>query len=74
MNITIQLFATFRDGRFKEARKDFADKITLGHVVAELGIAENEIGMMLVNGRHASIGQALDDGHVIALFPLLGGG
>ena len=74
MNITIQLFATFRDGRFKEERKDFVDDITLGYVIAELGIAENEIGMMLVNGRHASMEQVLIDGHVIALFPLLGGG
>lgn len=74
MNITIQLFATFRDGRFKETKKDFTDNITLGYLVAELGIAENEIGMMLVNGRHASMGQCLSDGYVIALFPLLGGG
>ena len=43
-------------------------------VVAELGIAEAEVGMALVNGRHASIGQELCDGNVLALFPLLGGG
>ena len=74
MNLTIQLFATFRDGRFKEARMDFRDNITLGQVVAELGISEKEIGMVLVNGKHASMEQELSDGHVLALFPLLGGG
>jgi len=74
MNLTIQLFATFRNGRFKETRKDFTDNITLGQVVAELGIAEGEVGMVLVNGRHASMGQELCDGQLVALFPLLGGG
>lgn len=74
MKLTIQLFATFRTGRFKEAQKDFTDDLTLGQVVAELGIAEGEIGMALVNGRHASMGQGLSDGQVLALFPLLGGG
>lgn len=74
MNITIQLFATFRNGRFKETKKDFTDNINIGDVISELGIAENEIGMMLVNGRHASMEQSLSNGHVIALFPLLGGG
>lgn len=74
MNLTIQLFATFRNGRFKETQKTFADDITLGQVVAELGIAEGEIGMALVNGRHATMGQGLSDSNVIALFPLLGGG
>ena len=74
MVLTIQLFATFRNGRFKEMQKSFADDTTLGQVVAELGIAEGEIGMALVNGRHAVMRQGLNDGHIIALFPLLGGG
>lgn len=74
MNLTIQLFATFRNGRFKEIKKCCADEMTLGQVVAELGIAESEIGMALVNGRHAAMERGLEDSNVIALFPLLGGG
>jgi len=74
MELTIQLFATFRNGRFKEAQKEFTDTINIAQVVADLGIAENEIGMALVNGRHASMVQGLSDGDLLALFPLLGGG
>lgn len=74
MKITVKLFATFRDGRFKERERAFTDDITIGQVVSELGIAENEIGMALVDGRHASMGQILNDGQVVALSPLLGGG
>jgi sulfur-carrier protein len=74
MRLTVQLFATFREGRFKEARKDFEENITLGQVVAALGIDEGEIGMALVDGRHASLEQGLTDGQLLALFPLLAGG
>lgn len=74
MTLTIQLFATFRNGRFKEERMDFSDDTTLGQVIATLGISESEIGMALVNGRHASLGQELSDGHILALFPMLTGG
>jgi molybdopterin converting factor small subunit len=74
MTITVQLFATFRNGRFKEAQMQFADAVTLGQVVAELGITVGEVGMVLVNGRHASMEQELCEGQLIALFPMLSGG
>lgn len=74
MKLTVQLFATFRNGRFKEAQMQFAEKITLGQVVAELGITIGEVGMVLVNGRHASMEQELCEGQLIALFPMLSGG
>lgn len=74
MNLTIQLFATFRNNRFKEAQMQFADAITLGQVVAELEITIGEVGMVLVNGRHASMEQELRDGQLVALFPMLSGG
>lgn len=74
MQITIQLFATFRNGRFKEEQRVFTDGITIGLVLAELGITENETCVTFVNGRHASKEQELNDGQVLAIFPLLGGG
>lgn len=74
MKLTVQLFATFRNGRFKEAQMQFAEKTTLGQVVAELGITIGEVGMVLVNGRHASMDQELCEGQLIALFPMLSGG
>ena len=74
MNITIQLFATFRNDRFKESLMQFPDNSTLGQVVAKLGITVGEVGMVLVNGRHASMEQELCDGQLVALFPMLSGG
>lgn len=74
MDLTIQLFATFRNNRFKEARMQFADGTNLGQVVDGLGISIGEVGMALVNGRHASMEQELCNGQLVALFPMLSGG
>lgn len=74
MQVTIQLYATFRTGRFKQERRDVAQGIPLRQIVAELGIVEKEIGMSLVNGRHARLDQALSEGDEIYLFPMLTGG
>lgn len=74
MKITIQLYATFRNGRFKEDLRDYTEGITSREVVADVGLNEGDLGMVLVNGRHAALEQALSHGDKLALFPLLGGG
>ncbi len=74
MKITVQLYATFRNGRFKDEEREIDDNFTIGQVVSSLDIAKSDIGMALVNGRHASMDQGLCNGDLIALFPLLGGG
>ena len=74
MKITIKLFATFRDGRFKEEQRDVPEGAVLRQVVADVGIVEREIGMTLVNGCHAPLEQVLRDGDNIFLFPMLTGG
>ena len=74
MKITINLFATFRDGRFKGEQRDLVEGTTLRQAIAEVGIAEKEVGMALVNGRHAPMEHALADGDVISLAPWLAGG
>lgn len=50
MKLSIYLYAIFRNGRFMEEQREFMDDITLDRVVFELGIAEKDIGMVLVNG------------------------
>ena len=47
---------------------------TLGKIVDELGIAREEIGVLLVGGRHAELEHVPAAGDTIAIFPLLGGG
>jgi len=74
MKITIKLFATFRLGRFKVKEVELAAGRTCSDVVASLGLTEEEIGIVLVNGRHVPLGHSLADGETLSLFPLVGGG
>jgi len=74
MKIIVNLFATFRVGRFKRQQRDYPDGITGQQVVADVGVSEEDLGMVLVNGRHAPLKQVLSDGDSLSLFPLLGGG
>jgi molybdopterin synthase sulfur carrier subunit len=74
MKITVQLFATFRVGRFKQEQRDYSEGITCRQVIADVGLNGGAVGMVLVNGRSASLDYALGHGDSLALFPLLGGG
>lgn len=74
MKLTVKLFATFRQGRFAEAELDPAEGTTLGGLAEALGIPREEIGILMVGGRHAELEHRLRAGDVVAIFPLLGGG
>ena len=74
MDITVKLFATFRIGRFAENRKRFSLGTTIADIVRELHIPEEQIGIIMLNSRHAQLAQQLSDGDQLAIFPLLGGG
>ena len=74
MQVTVKLFANFRDNRFNKEVRTIAPDITVGAIVSELAIAEEEVGVILINGRHGSLVQGLADGDTLSLFPLIGGG
>lgn len=74
MQITVKLFATFRVGRFKERQQDVAPGTACRQIVAELGLTEEELGILLVNGRHAELDRIVEEGDCVSLFPLVGGG
>ena len=74
MQITVKLFATFRNGRFKiETQKPPVDS-SCRTIMHDLGLTETEIGVVLVNGRHATLDHVLQDSDTLSLFPLVGGG
>lgn len=72
--ITIKLFATFRTGRFRQATRVYPDNINCSQVAADIGISTEELGIILVNGKHRLPEDFLHDGDSLSLFPLLGGG
>ena len=74
MQITVKLFATFRIGRLNEATRTYSPGTRISDIIAGLELPEPQIGMIMLNHRHAEPEQELHDGDVLAIFPLVGGG
>ena len=74
MQVTVKLFATFRTGRFDVAQMEHPPGTTVGGIVDALGIAREEIGILMVSGRHAEVDDRPAPGDTVAIFPLVGGG
>lgn len=74
MRITIKLFATFRDQRFKVDVRELPENSRVEDVLCLLNITAEEVAICLVNGRDGNLDQLLLDGDTLALFPPVGGG
>jgi molybdopterin converting factor small subunit len=74
MQVTVKLFAHFRNNRFNNDIQTIAPDTTVGAIVNELAIPVEEVGVILINGRHASLDQTVAEGDTLSLFPLVGGG
>jgi molybdopterin synthase sulfur carrier subunit len=72
--VTVKLFATFQQGRFEVAERELAPGTTVGALLDQLGIPREELGVLLVSGRHAELDRVPGPGETISIFPLLGGG
>ncbi len=74
MQITVRLFAYFRDGRFKEKVMDFPQGTTVENIVDSLGINPQEVGITMINSRHCPLDQIPEESDKLAIFPVIGGG
>lgn len=72
--ITVKLFATFRQGRFKVQTMQYPEGTTIQDVVDALNIDPPEVGVIFVNGISADLSQTLNDGEILSIFPMVGGG
>jgi len=74
MQITVRLFATFRDGRDKIITMEHAVGLTVHDVIDRLAIKKSEVAILLINGRDGKFDNCHQEGDVISLFPPVGGG
>lgn len=76
IEVTVKLFAQYREGRFKVDKKIYPSNITADKIVKDIGINEDElpIGVLMVNGRHVGKEHILKDGDNFSIFPKVGGG
>lgn len=74
MQLTVKLFAFFRDNRFKEKLADYPEGTTVEDIICSLGIHPDEVGVTMINSRHCTLQQNPVAGDHLAIFPLIGGG
>ena len=74
VRVTVKLFATFRDGRFKVEEKELPEDSRVISVLEPLNIKPEEVAICLVNGQNVNEEYVLNNGDTIALFPPVGGG
>lgn len=74
MQIEVRLFATFREGRDKKQKIQINENTSILDIINMLNIDEEEVAIMLLNGRDGTSERVLKDGDIISLFPPVGGG
>ncbi len=74
MNVTVKLFASLRTNRFSVREWRCETDQSVGDVLVDLGIPEEDAALIFINGRHAEPSSVLREGDVLALFPPVGGG
>ena len=70
----MRLFASFREGRFKEEEMELPEGSSLGDLLAQLKIEQNDAKITIVNGTSVSAGHKLSEHDVVAIFPPIAGG
>jgi sulfur-carrier protein len=74
MKIEVRLFATFRQGREKKQFIDFEEGVTVSDVLKKVNIQDDEVAILLINGRDGEFDRKLVDSDVLSIFPPVGGG
>lgn len=74
MKIMVKLFSILKEGRFEEAEIDLGEGASLDDLLVVLGLAREEVGLVMVNGQSGMYAQPFHDGDTVSLIPFLGGG
>lgn len=79
ITVQVKLFATLRQYRpglgIGEAFPvELPDGATVGNLIQELALPENEVKVVFVNALFRDLGYVLADGDEIGIFPPVGGG
>ena len=74
MELTVKLFAYFRENRFKQQVMAFPEGTRVEDIIRSLGIDVKEVGVTMINSRHCALSQVPKDDDQLAIFPAIGGG
>lgn len=74
MTVTIKLVGIFQMNRFKEAVREYPFGTCARTIIDELHIPDSLLGIVLINGLHASVEDTLNDGDTLCIMPFIDGG
>ncbi len=74
ITITVKLFASLQKERFVIENRSCKTGSTVGDIIKELDIAENDAAVIFINGIHADLDSLLYETDQLAIFPPIGGG
>lgn len=74
MRIVVKLFAGFRKGRFVKKEMAITRGTSILDIMEELGIEEEDAGIIFINGRHSDPSYELCEDDNLSIFPVVGGG
>ena len=74
MDIEVKLISSLSVERFKTETRSYPLETEVKQVAEDLDIPVEHIGVVLINGQHASLEDSLQDGDALFLLPLVGGG
>jgi sulfur carrier protein ThiS len=72
MQVQVKLFVTLRKNRIQNV--ELPEGSDAKDLIHQLGIPIEEVGILGVNGRQATLDQKLEEGNVIYIMPFVGGG
>ncbi|HOF94717.1 MAG TPA: MoaD/ThiS family protein [Clostridia bacterium] len=74
MKLVVKLFASLREGRAKEILIERSGVYTPKTIIKELNIPEEDVAIIMINGRRSEADIQLNEGDTVSLFPPVGGG
>ncbi len=74
MKVTVKLFAFFRQDRFTVEELEYHETNIVSDVLKGLDIVVDEVGVTMINSKHCHLNTPLQEGDVLAIFPVIGGG
>jgi molybdopterin synthase sulfur carrier subunit len=74
MNVTINLYAVLREGRFESAKRTLPERTTIADIMSALNLSRRTGIVVLLNAKLAEEDVELKEGDVLSFFPLVGGG
>ena len=74
MEVLVHLFSMLRKGRFENSKVGLPLGADISDLLEHLSIRRDEVGVLIVDKKEASLDRKLEEGNVVTIIPPIGGG